>query len=255
MFDGEKTRFGLASRSPGSPIVWQDTWLTLDGLVNERFSSDVGFGNVGYDQLLLFTDVSATIPQSLTPGSQLAHGYGPQIIWGYSSASIRSYTVATGSVDLISFTQPRVPMGARMSETRIVWVDATRPGELFADARWHWSPRATDSSGIVTHDGPSVPVVGSLFDMHTAGDWAAASGQFGMDQNAETRTFVWNMATGETWILPNRKGKVFARLFAVTATELVLGERLVYDPFRPVLDSIVRIDLAALPSLVQQWSN
>jgi hypothetical protein len=254
LFDGQQELFGRASETPGAPIVWQEHWVTLAGLANERFSSDIGYGHSTYAEIQLFPDKSYTVPVSLSPGSQLAHGYGAQFIWGYSnSGSIRSFTVGPGAVDLIALVPPRVPMGARLSDSRIVWIDGTRPGDEFADAQWHWSPRATQASDIVIQDGPPIPIVGQLLDMQTTGEWVAAYGEQGADKGYESRVFVWNMTSGQTYVVPNRRAdRTFTRVFAVTPTELILGEQLLTDSFH-LLDQIVRIDLAALPSLVAQW--
>lgn len=257
IFDGDKTLFGVASRTPGSPIRWHESWLTgFTGNANERFVSDVGYGHATYGELLILKGQSSLAPETLSPGSGLAHGHGSQVIWGYDgSGSIRSFTQSTGPIDLIPLPEPRVPMGSRLSDTRIVWVDAVRSGERFSDARWHWSPRTTSAAGVVVHDGPPVPVTGMLVDMQTTGDWAAADGYLGPgDSSSEIRMFIWNIPTGQTFILPNRPGHQFARVLAITPTELVVGERAVSPVFAPVLDHIVRIELAALPSLAEAWS-
>ncbi len=252
----KKVLFGRAARTPGSPVKWHDSWLAgTPDVATQRFIFDDGYGVGTYGGLLHFPTPAATVETNLTPGSYLVHGVGGQLLWGYGGAAIHSYTTAGGVVDLIALSQPRVPLGARMSDDRIVWVDAIAAGDLFSDARWHWSPRTTVASGVVINDGPMVPLRAGLRDMQTFGDWAAADGLFGSADPSDIRVSVWNIATGQTFVLPHRPGNRFDRVFAVTPTELVVGERLTSTADPNQLVHLVRIELAALPQLVAEWSK
>jgi hypothetical protein len=135
----------------------------------------------------------------------------------------------------------------------MVWISATPVGGAFKDAQWHWSPRTTDPSGIVIHDGPAIPTIiaDGGTDMMTNGDWAATVGSDGVLD----RIFVWHITTGETWVLPNRAGFQFKRIFAVSPTELVLGEQSAAHDNSDVLDTLMRVDLATLPALVAALSK
>lgn len=172
-------------------------------------------------------------------------------MWGYGKGPIRSYTTTAGQVDLITVPTLREAVAVRLSDDRIVWIDAARPVDVYEGAQWHWSPRATAAAGIVVHDGPAIPTVGLVTDMHTTGTWAVADGLLG-PAATEVRIYFWNLASGETWILPNRAGRVFQRILAVTPKEVVIGERNGSSEASSI-DSLLRIELAAVPALVANW--
>jgi len=246
-------RFARVSSS-GSAIAWQDAWSDGFPLIgSERFAFDEAYGVATYGALLFLRDKAQTEPIAVTPGSRLAHGRGPQLVWGYSgSSAISSFTQAGGQIELITLPSPRMPVAVRLSDDRIYWLDGVRPGESFEDVQWHRSPRATTPAGIVVHDGPKVAAHGGTNDMQATGVWAAADGLFGTTPPYEQRIFVWNTATGQTFMLPNRPGHMFERIYAVTDTELVVGERKTTTPLSG-LDNFVRISLDALPALVAAW--
>lgn len=251
----EKVLFGRAVQVPGSPVRWHDNWISGEPIVaTERFMWDDAYGIATYGALAIYPSPGATVSEDLEPGGALVHGSGAQLLWGYGGATISSYTKTTGVVDLITLPQPRVPLGERMSPTRIVWVDAIRGGDLFDGAQWHWSPRTTVTTGVVVHDGPSLPLRGGLIDMQTYADWAASDGLFGTAEPYDTRIFMWNIATGQSFVLPHRAGHHFERVFAITATELIVGERLSTSDYDQV-DHLVRIALASIPQLVADWSK
>lgn len=254
--DGSKLLFGRVSRTPGAKIAWHEHWLSsLPSAANERFGFDGGYGLATYDQLLLLRSPADTMPELLSPGAGLAHGRDAQLVWAYGDGPIRSYTVAGGQVALVDIPAPRQAVAVRVSDDRMTWIDAKPSEGLFVDARWHWSPRTTVASGIVVHDGPSLPAVGGFTDMHSTGVWAAADGLLGPAETAtDVRIYLWNMASSEAWTLPNRTGRVFQRIFAVTPTELIVGERSTTSEVSSI-DSIVRIELAKVPALISAWNK
>jgi hypothetical protein len=189
----------------------------------------------------------------LAGSGHVAHAEGSQLVWGGTTGTIRSYAGDAGQIDLVPIAGSRTIRKLRLSEDRIVWISALPNGGGFTDARWHWSPRTTDPAAIVVHDGPALPgvIADGLTDMETGGEWAV---NVGNDGTAD-RVYVWHITTGETWVLPNRAGFHFKRVFAVTPTEVVLGEAIPMPDDITFLDRLVRIDFAALPSLVAAWSK
>jgi len=177
-----------------------------------------------------------------------------QLVWGGTTGSIRSYVPDGGGIDLVPLLGGRTIRKLRLSDDRLVWISATPvPGGSFIDARWHWSPRTADPASIVVHDGPSLPAViaDGGTDMQVGGDWAATVGYDGTAR----RIYVWHITTGDTWVLPNRPGFYFGKILAVSPTELVFGEAIATQFPEEGLANLVRIDLAALPALVAEWSK
>jgi hypothetical protein len=246
--------FGRASTTPGEPIAWHSGWVDdLPVLSQQRFIFDDGYGVATYGGILLLPDPATLQIVDLEGGSGVIHGDGPQLVWGYAAPRIRSYTKAGGAVDLVTLPAGRQVLGSALSADRLVWIDAVRPGEDFADARWRWSPRTTDPASVVVNDGPLVPTRGLVTDVQVVGDWAAVHGAFGTPQGVEGRVFLWNVANGKTYTMPPRPGHGFRRVFAVSPTELLLGEAVASE--HQEIQHLVRIQLSALPSLVAQWSN
>ena len=254
---GHQIRFGRAPHQPGGPIVWHDKWLKIDVdlplYATERFDFDLGYG-IGTDGTpILFSGPSAAVGFDLAGSGHVAHGLGNQLVWGGTTASIRSYAQDGGSVDLVPLTGVRRIRKLRLTTERMVWISATPVGGAFKDAQWQWSPRTTDPSSIVIHDGPAIPniIADGGTDMMTAGDWAATVGSDGMLD----RIYVWRISTGETWVLPNRAGFQFRRILAVSPTELILGEQSAAHDNSDLLDTLMRVDLTMLPALVAAFAK
>jgi hypothetical protein len=141
----------------------------------------------------------------------------------------------------------------RLSEDRLVWISAAPNGDTFTDAKWHWSPRTTQPSAIAVADGPALPIImdgGS--DMQVGGGWAATHG---CTAPRTCQVYVWQITTGKTWVLPDRPGNHFHRIFAVSPTEIVLGEATAAGDDYKTLHRLVRIDLGALPALAAAWGG
>jgi hypothetical protein len=257
LYDERGVLFGRAPRTPGSPVVWNSTWVEdLPDIANERFLADDGYG-VGTEGALLFLKApTATSSIDLQGDAHAAHGLGDQIVWGGGSGVLRSYTAAGGALDLLSVA-PRIVRAVRLSDARLVWFDAARNGDLLTDLRWHWSPRARAPAAVVVHDGPAIPIVTDSTGMQLGGDWAATMGCGSTTTLNESNVHIWNITTGESWVLPQRPGWFFYRVVAISPWDLLLGE----IPFSETpstadhISNFVRLDLSALPAIVEAWSN
>ena len=247
--DSGAIRFGRAPRQPGAPIRWHSQWLSNVPVGTELFDFDLGYG-VGSDATpVLFKGPDDLNGTDLVGSGHVAHGLGSQLVWGGFTGSIRSYAADGGGIDLVPIASSRDVHKLRLSAERMVWISAARNGDAATDARWHWSPRATDAASVVVHDGPSLPFIADAgMDMAVGGDWAATVGSDGIS----IHFYVWHITTGETWELPNRPGFQFKRVLAVSPTEMVLGETIA-GPDTGLMENLVRVDLATLPMLVSAW--
>jgi hypothetical protein len=248
---GGAIRFGRAPRQPGAPILWHSQWLSNVPAATELFDFDLGYG-VGTDGTpVLFKSPDDLNGTDLVGSGHVAHGLGSQLVWGGTTGSIRSYAADGGGIDLVPIATSRDVHKLRLSAERMVWISAARNGDAATDARWHWSPRATEASSVVVHDGPSLPFIADGgTDMAVGGDWAATIGSDG----TSIHFYVWHITTGETWELPNRPGFQFKRILSVSPTEMVLGET-VAGSNAGLMHNLVRVDLASLPGLVGAWSK
>jgi hypothetical protein len=254
--EGGHRFFGRASTTPGAPIAWHASWVDdLPLMAQQRFIFDDAYGVVTYGGVLLYGAPTQPVAAHVEGGSGVIYGDGPQLVWGYGPAPIRSLTMDGGAVDLVPPVGTRHVLGMGLSPDRLAWIDAERPGDLFSEATWHWSPRTTDPAEVVVHDGPSLPVRGLVQNVRVFGDWVAADGLFGTSDPYLVRLFVWNIATGQAFTLPQRPGHLARELFAVTPTEVIFGDASAQGNTDHSTDHLVRLQLSALPAIVQAWSN
>jgi hypothetical protein len=244
-------RFGRAPREPGTPITWHKTWLTdVAVIATERFDFDRGYG-IGTEEDLRFVRPPAESSVGLGGSAHVAHGLGDQLVWAGTTGAIRSYTGTGPAIDLVPIPAPRK---LRLSEDRLVWISAAPNGETFKDAKWHWSPRTKQPSGIVVHDGPSLPtIIDGGRDMQVGGEWAASLGCTA--PGGVCQIDIWHITTGETLVLPHRPQHRFSRIFAISPTEIVLGEAVAAKDDFKTLHHLVRIELSALPALAKAWGG
>jgi hypothetical protein len=255
MFDGKSVRYGRAPTGVGEDIAWHDVNVPFTSGY-ERFIFEGGYGFGSSAGPLLVTPPAGTTHTPLAGGGERVHGFGNQLVWTNTLASaIRSYTSSTGAIDLVTMPTDRHAFSVRLSADRLVWISGKHIGDAYQDARWQWSPRATSADSIVVSDGPSLPIIGGLMDVQTGGDWAALNACSGPNDPNLCRVHVWHMTTGKTWILPPRSGKRFTRVFAVTPTEIVLGETGFASEDSQFVRDLVRLELASLDAVVLAWSK
>lgn len=253
--DGDFVR--LARIKPDGSFVWQPGWRRdLPVIATQRFGIGEAVGVATYGGSVLFATPLSENPIELAPGTVFAHGQNGRLLFGYSVGTISSFTVAGGVSPLVTLPAGRLVIAVQTSPTRIVWLDGVRSGEGWGDMRWHWSPLATTPAEVVIHDGPSFPAGARAapYDLHTTGDWAVTEVGIGPENVPLPRTVVaWNIASGATYVLPERPGKLLRRAFILTNTEMVLGYQGIAS-IQGTLDELVRLELATLPDVISRWS-
>ena len=249
-------RFARASTEL-KPLRWQPRWRDdVPLLSTERFGIGEGFGVASYASSVLFPTPEAEEAIEITPGSAIVHGQGDQLLFGYSTGTLYSFTVPAGVTPFLTLPTSRLVMAVRTSAEKIVWIDGIRSGDGWDQHRWHWSPLVKSPSAVAVNDGPSFPpsTRSAPFDLHTKGDWAICEIRIGpADTPLEPQLYAWNIATGATYVVPTKPGRVFQRALILTPTEMVLGYR---KPSSDVnaLEELVRIQIEALPDVISRWN-
>jgi hypothetical protein len=142
---------------------------------------------------------------------------------------VKSFTSAGGLKYLWTTPQGFVASVA-LSDTKLVWIVVDGPEYTskyrFVTSRLHWSPLATDPSGVTPTDGPSLaPAMGALYDLRTGGDFAASKGCYETAPNEGTcPIFVVQLSTGKLWKIPPRPGSAYMDVIAVSESTILVGE-------------------------------
>lgn len=112
-----------------------------------------------------------------------------------------------------------------LSDKYVVWVVVDGPGYKFTKARMLWSPFATTPAEVQVTEGPEIPATGSLQELRTGGDFAAAHGCYPLGaESAACPIFVVRFSTEQVWAIPPRAGSAYMNVMAVSDEYVLVAE-------------------------------
>lgn len=237
---------------PTSFFAWEDGWGATfqDGTVRAVTSADATSFTV-LDTASTVYEVASRNHLVAWPGDD---GTGRRQVkaWGLQNGLQVLWTTAQG----LDAAASEYVNSVALSDQRLVWIVVNGPGYKFTQARVLWSPFATLPSEVQVTEGPSIPAIGSLHELRTGGDYAAAHGCYETGpETGECSVFVVRFSTKQIWKIPPRPGGTYLNVMAVSDEYVLVGETnnpVVGDDSKTIR-RLVRFQTSQLDALEAAW--
>lgn len=261
---GTKTFAGAHLTSTG--LVWSKAFIALPAVPLAVFEWNAGYGlslDDGTVRSVRIPDEASLTTVASDGLSFVATGIDDLAVWSAPGGSgldvLRGFNRKRGMAETFIAKTDASLIASALSAERlvVVGVSGTSIAEgKYASVRWSWTPRPAQPSEVAIVDGPSIPVDAGALRVVTGGDYAAVLGcHLGVTDNKACTVHVVQMSTRKTWRIGPRAGEAFAKLIAMSASELVIG--VVDYPLtaisRKEIHRFLRLDLTKLDDLAAAW--
>ncbi len=235
------------------PIRWATGWVSIPGLQTSVFAAGDGLGFVLYAgaiRWLANDDATGTsVVDTFSGVVDRSAARGTFAVWPLVEGGVPAIRGMYAGEAVQTFANPPLEVvGVALAATSMVWT-AAKPKSSggYEYVEIQASPLPKSPKDVVVARGPALPSYAGVSRPATAGDFVAALG-LALSTDLSPTLFVVQVSTKKLWSIHSRPGNTFTDVYAMSGTEILIGERT-----DAILKRLLRLRLDRLDELVAAW--
>lgn len=244
-------------------VTWSPEWVEQPAASLGAFATSLAYGQAMDDGTIRVFDASLkafTVLSTPTTKVFSIAALGDFVAWSALDASsstgnnvIRASTPSRGTETYV--TDPAADLQrVALSDGVLSWIGVHGPDRAsgrYTAAEMYWSKLPSQPSEVAVVAGPALPATRGLLDLRSGGDYAATLGCNDITDRSACELLVVQRSTKRLWRIRPREKKEYAKIVAVTATEVLVGEVdwPVVPAARGQIGTLLRLDVAKLDVL------